>query len=484
MNKKPPLLAITLLALGLFVSAAYWATGCLPAAQSHAADPADPEAPKYIFLFLADGGGIQHLEIARQYNRVNHKEGMTIVDKVMKEGTIGLMTTHAANSLSTDSAAAATALASGCKAKIGALGICADGTVPKAPMEVARDRGMRVGLVTNAAVYDASPAAFVCHVANRRDYSAILDQYLRLAPEVLLGGGRDQFLPRGQSGSRRRDDTDVIAAFVQKGYHHIADKTGLGRARTGRVLGLFSLNDMSFEIDRDQSIEPSVFDMTQAAIRILQDGNSRGFFLFVENENIDTAGHQSDIASVIRDYREFDRAVGLAYEFYQRHPRETLIIVTSDHETGGLGFTMALKNLGSTAGKNQVAATEEDLRKIHSIPISLRRASAILGPHPTAASIDSLMSKYFPGFTLAPDIKEAILKRQLLSRTLFLDLNAHALGMMIANNTQAYWSTASHTNHPVFVAAVGPGSEKFRGYQDNADFGKNLRAILARKTPP
>jgi alkaline phosphatase len=79
---------------------------------------------------------------------------------------------------------------------------------------------------------------------------------------------------------------------------------------------------------------------------------------------------------------------------------------------------------------------------------------------------------------LAPDIKEAILKRQPVSRLLYLDVTANALGMMVANNTQAYWQTTSHTNHPVFVAALGPGAEKFRGYQDNTDFGKNLKAIL------
>src|SRR5438046_7332439 len=82
------------------------------------------------------------------------------------------------------------------------------------------------------------------------------------------------------------------------------------------------------------------------------------------------------------------------------------------------------------------------------------------------------------GLTLAHDSKQAILKRQPVSRLLYLYVTANALGMMVANNTQAYWQTTSHTNHPVFVAALGPGAEKFRGYQDNTDFGKNLKAIL------
>lgn len=470
--------AVVFLLMAFFIVPTQWIGGFSRAAQLQA-DSIVP--PKYVFLFLADGAGITHMEITRQYNRVVHNEGLVIVDQIIKQGTFGLLTTDPAGSLSTDSAAAATALASGCKAKPGGIGICGDGSVPKTAMEIAKENGMRLGLVTNAAVYDASPAAFVNHVPSRRDYSAILNRYLELAPDVLFGGGKEQFLPKGQPGSHRKDEMDLIAAFVNKGYLYLSNKRELGQAQHGRVLGLFSLGDMSFEIDRNKHTEPSVYDMTQAAIRLLQNGNSNGFFLFVENENVDTASHQNDIASMIRDYREFDRAVGLAYEFYRKYPRETLILVTSDHETGGLGFTLALMDLTSTSRSNQVAATLDDLKKLDSIPISLKKASTILGPNPTSEAIDALMKEYFRGFTLAPDYKEAIIKRQPISRSIFIDPTINALGMMIANNTQAYWLTTAHTNQPVFVAALGAGAEKFRGYQDNADFGKNLKALLARK---
>jgi alkaline phosphatase len=441
-----------------------------------------PTSPKYVFLFLADGGGIAHLEIMRQYNRQVHNEGMVISDKIMTEGSVGLMTTHAANSLSTDSAAAATALASGCKAKIGALGVCADGSVPDTVMEYARRRGMRIGLVTNSTVYDASPAAFVCHVPNRRHFASIIDRYIELEPDVILGGGKEYFIPKSQAGSGRNDETDAIAAFQRKGYQIASNKLELERASGGRLLGLFSDKEMSFEIDREKNTEPSVYDMTRAAIRNLHENNPRGFFAFIENENIDTASHLSDIAAMIQDYRELDRAVGLAYDFYKKYPRETLILVTSDHETGGLGFTMALKDLTSTKSDNQVAATGAELKKLQAINISLQKASRILGPAPTAEAVDKLMRDYFSGFTLAPDFKEAIIAHQPPSRTLYIDPSAHALGLMIANNTQAYWQTSSHTNDPVAVAALGVGSEQFKGYYDNADFGKKLLALLDGRT--
>ncbi|MGE5219072.1 MAG: alkaline phosphatase, partial [Chloroflexota bacterium] len=434
--------------------------------------------PKYVFLFLSDGGGMTHLEIARRYRQFIHNEGFVIVDKIIKEGTIGVMTTHAADFLSTDSAAAATALAGGCKANVGALGMCADGTIPVSAMELARRRGMRLALVTNAPVYDASPAAFVCHVPNRRDYAAIIDRYLELAPDVLMGGGKDQFLAKSVSGSRRKDETDVIAAFENKGYRLAQTKSDLEKILPGKVLGLFGLRDMSFELDRDKTMEPSVYDMTRATIRLLHDRNSRGFFAFIESENIDTASHFSDIASVVHEYREFDRAVGLAYEFYRKYPRETLILVTSDHETGGLGFTLALKDLGSTGAENETAATNDDLKKIQSIDISLRKASRLLGRNPMPEAVDKLMREHFRGFTLAPEFKDAIVKRRPISRTLFADFTAQALGAMVANNTQAYWQTSTHTNQPVLVAAIGVGAGYFKGYYDNADFGKRLKTLL------
>jgi alkaline phosphatase len=437
--------------------------------------------PKYVFLFLADGAGMAHLEIARQYSRQIHNEGFVIVDKIMKEGSVGVMTTHAANALSTDSAAAATALAGGCKANIGSLGVCADGTVPVSAMELARRRGMRLALVTNAAIYDASPAAFVCHVPNRRDYAAIVERYLDLEPDLLLGGGKDQFMPKSRPGSRRVDETDVVTAFEKKGYRYVANKPELEAISPGKVLGLFSLRDMSFELDRDKDKQPSVYDMTRTAIRLLHDQNPRGFFAFIESENIDSAGHLSDVASIIHDYREFDRAVGLAYEFYRKYPRDTLIVVTSDHETGGLGFTLALKDLTSTKSDNQAVGTSEEFKKIQSIRISHQKASQILGGNPTGEAVDKLMQEHFPGFTLAPELKEAIVKRRPISRTLFLDPTATALGAMIANNTQIYWQTSGHTNQPVLVGAVGVGAERFRGYYDNADFGKKLKTIVEGK---
>jgi len=463
-------LLVTAAALGayLFVRSASLGLGAAAQARS----------PKYIFIFLSDGAGIAGMEAARMYNRVVHNEGLNIPDKIMKQGSLGLITVHPADSLTTDSAAAATAMASGCKAKVGSLGLCANGSIPKTVMEVAKDRGMRIGLVTTSTIYDASPAAFTGHVADRKFFSLIVDQYLRLAPDLLLGGGRDQFIPQNQPGSGRKDDRNMIDSFAKQGYAYVSDKKDLSRAKGNKLLGLFTLQEMSFELDRDK--EPSLAEMTESAIRFLEENNRRGFMVFIENENTDAAGHMTDVASVIHAYREFDRAVGLAYDFYRKHPRETLILVSSDHDTGGLGFTLALEEPSGRHAK-RMAATETDLKKIASISISLKKAAEILGPHPTSDGVDRLMKEHFKGFTLAPDLKRMILAKQLPGRSIYTDPVANTLGMMIANNTQVYWAASGHTSQPVFVAALGIGSELFRGYQDNTDFAKHLFTLLREK---
>jgi len=240
--------------------------------QTETVEVFESNRPKFIFIFLADGAGINHLEITRMYNRHIHGEGFKITDSIFNEGTLGFLTTHSADSLASDSTAAATALANGCKAKNRVVGMCANGFKSASVLEVARGEGMKVGIVTNSTVYDATPAAFSTHVISRNYYDEICDAYLSLEPDVLMGGGRDRFLPKNIKGSRRKDDKDVML-------------------NGPKVLGLFSWGDMSFEMDRNKDQEPSVFDMTQAALEILYRNRGNGFVLLVETENVDNAAH-------------------------------------------------------------------------------------------------------------------------------------------------------------------------------------------------
>jgi alkaline phosphatase len=234
---------------------------------------------------------------------------------------------------------------------------------------------------------------------------------------------------------------------------------------------------MHHEIDRDARKEPSPSQMAAAALRVLASDNPNGFVLFFEDENTDTAGHRNDAAALIRDLWAFDGAVQVALDFQRRAPEETLIIVTGDHETGGLSWSYNLRDLSSISANNRFYPDKSHLEMVSRIRISLERAAELLGRKPTPQLLDKVISENFPGFTLDPDLRAAILEGRTIERNMTYVPHA-LLGRMIARQTGFYWGTTGHTTEPVVVGAIGPGEAAFRGYMDNTDFAKALQRLL------
>ena len=436
------------------------------------------QRPRNVIVLYADGVAITQLEFGRFSSRALRDAGYAVTDTVLGRGSIGFLTTHSHEAFATDSAAAASAMSTGVKTTIGAIGVGPDGRPERTAVEVAKAQGMRVGLVTTAEIYDASPAAFSVHTRDRANHADIVDQYLALEPDVMLGGGSDQFLPAGTSGGKRKDGRDVLAAFAGKGYAVARDAAGLRTAGGPRLLGLFADDAMDFEIDRASTSQPSYAEMVAAALNSLE-GSPRGFFLFAENENTDTAGHRNDAAALMRDLWAFDEGVQVALEFQKRHP-DTLIVVTGDHETGGLSVTYAQRDLKDTTSRNRFYAGNEHLKRLAAITGSIDKAIESLGSTPTSADLDRLVSTRFPGFHLDDDLREMILKRRLFERN-HTYVVQNALGRMVARETGVYWGTAGHTTEPVVVGAIGPGAELFRGYHDNTEFARILRTLFGQK---
>ena len=234
---------------------------------------------------------------------------------------------------------------------------------------------------------------------------------------------------------------------------------------------------MDLELDRDAAKEPTLAEMTAAALKALSQASPNGFVLFVENENPDTAGHAMDAAALVRSLWAFDKAVQVALDFQRKTPGETLMIVAGDHETGGLSVTYALRDLSTTSSKNRFYAGDSQLKMLDGITMSMVRAAEQLGPTPSVRRARRNACQHFPGFKLDPDLREAILKQQTLERN-FSGVTASALSRMISRQTGIYWGTSGHTTEPVMVGAMGPGADLFRGYQDNTDFGKNLHRLI------
>jgi alkaline phosphatase len=246
--------------------------------------------PKNIIILFADGAAATQWELGRYTSRELRNRPFAVTDSVFTRGTIGLLSTYSADSAVTDSAAAASAMSTGYKTDNDMVGVTPDAKPVTTLLEMAKARGKRIGIVTTAAVHDASPAAFSVHAKSRRESQTIVDQYLALEPDVLMGGGRDYFLPKGRGAGERSDGKDLIGAFAAKGYEVVQAPDGLARAREPRLLALFADEDMDHEIDRDPRKEPSPSQMAAAALRVLASDNPNGFVLFFEDENPDTAG--------------------------------------------------------------------------------------------------------------------------------------------------------------------------------------------------
>lgn len=437
------------------------------------------QQPRSVIIMLADGAAATQWDFGKYSSQMLRGQPFVVTDVVFKEGFLGLLNTSPSGLYVTDSAAAASAMSTGFKTANGAISVSVDGDPLPTALGIAKSRGKSIGMVTTAAVYDATPAAFSVHARSRRDYQALVDQYLALEPEVLMGGGADYFLPSSVASGKRGDGRDIVAAFREKRYAVATNTAELEGATGPKLLGLFAKGDMDFEIDRDPAREPSTAEMAAAALRALAQASPRGFVLLVENENIDTAGHANDAASLMRALWAFDDAVKVALDFQRAHP-DTLLIVVGDHETGGFSPTYALRDPSNLSRTNQFYPGLEQLRMLEDITISLNTLKKTLGNKPSAALLDRMLSQHFPGFRLDPDLRELILGGETRERN-FSYPPQNVLGLMIARQTGYYWGTSGHTPQPVPVGAIGPGAELFRGYQDNTDFGKHLHRLILGK---
>lgn len=287
--------------------------------------------PRNIILFIGDGMGLAQVTAARI--SLGHPNASLAMDSMRYAA---LVKTHSADvegssGVITDSAAAATAMATGHKTKNGMLGVLPDGRSVRSILEAARSQGRSTGLVTTVTITHATPAGFAAKVASRGDEAEIAVQLLERRVDVLLGGGEAFFLPQSAAGSKRKDDRNLLDEARAAGYRVVRTREELAGATDGRILGLFHPSYL-----QGSAAEPSLAEMTQAALRVLS-RNRKGFFLMVEGGQIDGACHANDAPAAVKQTLEFDAAVAVGLEFARKHG-DTLVIVTADHETGGLSL--------------------------------------------------------------------------------------------------------------------------------------------------
>ena len=307
------------------------------------------KAKNVIFLH-GDGMGPSHRELVRLVTQ--GKDGELVMDQLRYGGLVHTDSVDPEEAV-TDSAAGATAFASGVRTFNGAIGVDEDEQPVPTLLERARAAGKSTGLVTTAQVTDASPAAFGAHVPDRAQQSEIARQYLESSrPDVILGGGEDRWLPEGEEGAYEdnpaKDPTEqsssdrgnLIERAEGLGYEYVSDREALRRSRARKLLGLFANEEMFEQRPEGEGdiYEPVVplDEMTSKALGIVSRDRD-GFFLFVEEEGIDEFAHDNNAEKVIATGEALDRTVDVALRFAAAHPG-TLLVVAGDHETGGLAI--------------------------------------------------------------------------------------------------------------------------------------------------
>jgi len=274
-----------------------------------------------VILMIGDGMGLNQIYAARV--KANGPQQPLALESLPHRG----LAATCSLSGTTDSAAAGTALATGHKAVNKDISLSPQGEEWETVLELAEKLNKRTGLVTTADITDATPAVFAAHEPARSDHLGVARDYFSLTkPNLLLGGGKDQFTP------------ELLKQAQLDGYHMVytlAELEKLDPAKIVRVLGLFAAANMNFELSPKPNPQaPHLHQMAEFALHQLEPGPN-GFFLMIEGGRIDHACHAGDLEKAIGETLEFDRTVALVLE-WMKGRTDTLLVITADHETGGL----------------------------------------------------------------------------------------------------------------------------------------------------
>jgi len=283
----------------------------------------DTERPENIILLIGDGMGVAHLTYGHLAMKGLNAERMPVG---------GLIKTFPFGGMVTDSAASGTAMATGYKTRNGVISISPEGDTLRTVLEYAVEKGMSTGLVATSSITHATPAVFAAHVVERGMEAEIARQMTGNGVDVLIGGGWSFFVSNDIEGSRRSDDIDLIARLKER--MPVVRSTGELMRLDGAtsVAAFLAPRECPPANERDYTLA----DLTAKAIEILSAGGN-GFFLMIEGSQIDWAAHDNDGEGIMYEMKDFDGAVGIALDFAEKDGA-TLVIMTSDHETGGFAL--------------------------------------------------------------------------------------------------------------------------------------------------
>ncbi|MYL20985.1 alkaline phosphatase [Halobacillus litoralis] len=410
----------------------------------HAGPP--QEKVENVIYMIPDGFNTDYATSYRWY-----KGEDAIWDKHLK----GLHKTYSDDSRVTDSAAAGTAMATGVKTNNGTVGLDDEGNEVETILEASEDKGKSTGLVATSTITHATPAAFASHVESRDNQPEIARHMLDNDVDVMLGGGRDFFLPQSEGGEQQEEN--LLEQAEEAGYKDVETRDGLLEAgeidveEGEKLLGLFAVGPLNPEMERENTEQPSLSEMTEQAINVL-DKDQDGFFLMVEGSQIDWAGHDNDPTWAFKDTEAFEKAVEQAIAFAEKDGN-TLVVIAGDHETGGM-----------TAGSNGEYDTKPELVK----DVTATGAAMAEELNENRSNVKEVLESHTP-FDLTEEDVEKIQESE---------EPKFAINQFVSDKALIGWTSTGHTGVDIPVYAYGPQSEAFSGIIDNTDLPKIMSKAM------
>lgn len=456
-----------------------------------------PRKVKNVILFVGDGMTIANRTSARVLSKgINEGkyQGMLSFDDMPNMALIG---TSGSDSLITDSANSMSAYTTGHKTAVNAMGVyvsrAADNlSHPKVETIselIKRKTKMSVGIVSDAELQDATPGAMVAHTRRRADKPYIADQLFASGAEVILGGGSAYFYPQSTNGSKRKDEKNLVAQFQATGYSIALNKQELltaGNAKeTRKLFGVFHPDNMDGSLDRfflkkntvaQYPDQPDLTEMTQAAINVLSK-NPNGFFLMVEAALIDKFNHPLDWERAAFDTIMLSNAVQIAKDFAKKNP-DTLIIVTPDHTHSG--------SISGVVNDAKPGPLRERVG-VYADAGYPNYPKADVAGYPNQIDVSKRLAFFYGNYpdhyeTLHPNLdgtfKPAVKddSGKYFANPKYIQLNEDAIHM--TGNLPSHQGVGVHTADDAVLNAMGPGSEKFRGFMDNTEVFKVMVETL------
>jgi len=441
---------------------------------------------KYVFYFIGDGMGVNQINVTETY--LAALKGKIGIEPILMSSfpVVGLVNTYSATNGVTDSAAGGTALATGKKTKNGTIGMLADLETPCTSIASwAKRAGKAVGVATNVAITHATPASFYGHQTSRQKYYELGQDLCKSGFDFFAGA--DFHKPYTKEGEASLHEQAKAAGYtILKGGY----KEYLKKGRKADKLILLQSDEQNQKLDSDHlpyALDQDKNDLTleqivRAGINYLMSKQKDGFFFEIEGGMIDYACHRNDIGNCINEVLDLDKAVKVAYEFYQQHPDETIIIITADHETGGMAMGTGPYELHTDLLKYQRKSIDELKwmlnQQYKKNPKKFTKASVekVLKAEMGLWDHIKLNDKQSDRLTERwEEIEKAMEKNEKVGDRIN-DL-CETTKRIISEVALISWASGGHSNGYVPIYAIGPGTEVFQGRIDNIEIAPAMGKI-------